>query len=192
MDLIRTLPNACKLLALSVALANAGAGVSAVYILLTGVGICLFLWFMVKPVYGFLVRRSGSYEKGGPTAFIMMITFIITFSVAFLTDIIGIHPIFGSFLVGLLVIPRHKGFAAAITEKLEDMVTILFIPLYFALSGLKTDLGLLNNGAIWGWVVCVIVVAFFSKFLSCAGAAKVCGYNVRESLAIGSLMSCKG
>lgn len=122
----------------------------------------------------------------------MMLTFFIVFATAFITDIIGIHAIFGSFLAGLIVIPHRAGFGAAITEKMEDLITILFIPIYFALSGLKTDLGLLNNGAIWGWVVCVCVVAFFSKFIPSASVAKLTGFDLRESAAIGSLMACKG
>lgn len=70
------------------------------------------------------------------------------------------HAIFGAFLVGLVV---PKEIRAPLTEKIEDLVTVLFLPLYFALSGLKTDLGLLSDGSIWGWVVCVCVVAFASS-----------------------------
>jgi Kef-type K+ transport system membrane component KefB len=121
-----------------------------------------------------------------------MLIFFIIFATSFITDIIGIHAIFGAFLVGLVVIPHHGGFGAIVTEKMEDLISILFLPIYFALSGLKTDLGLLNNGSIWGWVVCVCVVAFFSKFLASAGVAKVTGFDLRESAAIGSLMACKG
>ena len=57
-----------------------------------------------------------------------------------------VHAIFGAFLAGIIV-PREGGLAIALTEKLEDMVSIIFLPLYFTLSGLSTDLGLLNNGA---------------------------------------------
>lgn len=111
-----------------------------------------------------------------------------------------------------VIMPHHRGFAEALTEKIEDLVATLFLPLvcpipsfdqeapllifilhqYFALSGLKTDLGLLNNGSIWGWAFCVIIVAFLSKFIGCALAAKANKYTWRESAAVGSLMSCKG
>ncbi|GAA5920673.1 hypothetical protein JCM6882_004114, partial [Rhodosporidiobolus microsporus] len=59
-------------------------------------------------------------------------------------------------------------------------------------SGLKTDLTTLNDGSIWGWCICVVVVAFFSKFLSCGATAKAFGMSWRESGAAGSLMACKG
>ena len=63
---------------------------------------------------------------------------------------------------------------------------------YFALSGLQTNLGLLANGSIWGFTICVIVVAFLGKFLSCGLMAKALGMDWRESGAVGSLMACKG
>lgn len=63
---------------------------------------------------------------------------------------------------------------------------------YFTLSGLNTNLSLLNNGITWGYVVLIITVAILSKFLSCAAAAHFNGYGWREAGAIGSLMSCKG
>ena len=68
----------------------------------------------------------------------------------------------------------------------------LFLPLYFTLSGLNTNLGLLNNGITWGYLIAVTVVAFCSKFFGCAVAARLNGLVWRESFAIGALMSCKG
>jgi len=63
---------------------------------------------------------------------------------------------------------------------------------YFTLSGLRTNLGLLNNGITWGYTILLCVVSFLAKFLPCAIVAKFCGFNIRESGAIGALMSCKG
>lgn len=63
---------------------------------------------------------------------------------------------------------------------------------YFALSGLKTNLGLLDNGITWGYVVLLCVVAFVGKFIGCAAAARACKFTIRECGAIGTLMSCKG
>lgn len=60
---------------------------------------------------------------------------------------IGVNAIFGGFLAGL-TIPHEGGLAIALTEKLEDMVSIIFLPLYFTLSGLSTNLGLLDNGEL--------------------------------------------
>jgi Kef-type K+ transport system membrane component KefB len=99
---------------------------------------------------------------------------------AFFTGAIGVHPIFGAFLAGLIC-PHEGGFAIKVTEKIEDLMGALFLPLYFTLSGLNTNLGL-----------GVTVVAFTAKFAGCACAARLNGLVWRESFGIGSLMACKG
>lgn len=116
---------------------------------------------------------------------------LIALASAFFTAIIGVHAIFGGFMVGLIV-PREKSFAIKVTEKLEDLIGALFLPLYFTLSGLRTDLGLLNDGITWAYVVAVTLTAFFSKVIGATLAAKLSGLVWRESLTVGSLMSCKG
>ncbi|KZP07351.1 cation/H+ exchanger [Athelia psychrophila] len=179
------------LLALTVALVNAGSGIDALYVLLTSVGYVLFLLYPVRFAFRYLARRTGSLETGQPTNFMMTITLLIVFISAFFTDIIGVHPIFGGFLAGL-IIPHDNGYAISVVEKLEDLVSIIFLPLYFTYSGLRTNLGLLNDGTTWGYVVLICTVSFFSKFISCFAAAKIFGFNLRESGAIGALMSCKG
>ncbi|KAJ7129154.1 potassium:hydrogen antiporter [Mycena epipterygia] len=179
------------LLALTVALVNASTGLTALYVLLASVGFVIFLLYPVRWGYVWLARRSGSLEQGSPTASMMTLTLIMILGAAFFTDIIGVHPIFGGFLAGL-VIPHENGYAISLVEKLEDLVSILFLPIYFTLSGLKTNLGLLNTGITWAYIVIICLVAFTSKFVACGLAAYASGFNWRESGAIGSLMSCKG
>ncbi|KAJ7265478.1 potassium:hydrogen antiporter [Mycena haematopus] len=179
------------LLALTVALVNASTGLTALYVLLASAGYVVFLLYPVRWGYMWLVRRTGSLEQGSPTPLTMTLTLILILVSAFFTDIIGVHPIFGGFLAGL-IIPHENGYAISLVEKLEDLVTILFLPIYFALSGLKTNLGLLNTGQSWGYIVLICLVSFSSKFLACGTTAFVSGYNWRESGAIGALMSCKG
>jgi len=79
-----------------------------------------------------------------------------------------------------------------VTEKIEDLISVLFLPLYFALSGLSTNLGLLNDGKTWAYVVGVIVCAFAGKIIGGTLAARANKLLWRESLTIGCLMSCKG
>ncbi|KAH9948780.1 Sodium/hydrogen exchanger family-domain-containing protein [Amylocystis lapponica] len=179
------------LLALTVALVNASTGITALWVLLAAVAYVLFLTMPVRWVYKWTARRTGSLESGTPTLLMMTLTVVIVLISAFYTDIIGIHPIFGGFLAGL-IIPHDNGYAIALVEKFEDLVSVLFLPLYFTLSGLNTNLGLLNNGITWGYTILICVVSFFSKFLGCAVVAKLTGFNYREAGAIGSLMSCKG
>jgi Kef-type K+ transport system membrane component KefB len=91
-----------------------------------------------------------------------------------------------------IICPHDGGFAIKLAEKIEDLVSVLLLPLYFALSGLSTNLGLLNDGITWAYVVGIIVVAFAGKIIGGLFAARACGLVWRESLTIGVLMSCKG
>ncbi|KAL7418745.1 K(+)/H(+) antiporter [Cryptotrichosporon argae] len=178
------------LLALTLALVNSGTGVTAVYVLLCAVGWAIVLLWPIRKAYAWLVRRTGSIENG-PTPAMMIITLLIVFISAFVTDIIGVHPIFGGFIAGL-IIPHENGYAIHVTERLDDLVSLLLLPIYFVLSGLQTNLSLLDTGKIWGYVILLCVVAFVGKFVGCAGTAKLLRYSNRESAAIGMLMSCKG
>ncbi|KAG6164994.1 hypothetical protein E4U51_004687 [Claviceps purpurea] len=178
------------LLALCVALVNAGTGLNALWILLASFGFVLALLFAVQPALGWILRRNGSIENG-PSQSVISFILLIALAAAFFTGIIGIHPIFGSFMAGL-IIPRDERFNIHVTEKLEDLIGALFLPLYFTLSGLKTNLGLLDTGAAWGYVFAVTFAAFFSKTIGASMAARFSGMVWRESLTIGVLMSCKG
>ncbi|KAF9554536.1 hypothetical protein CPC08DRAFT_753614 [Agrocybe pediades] len=179
------------LLALTVALVNASSGLTALWVLLASAGYTIFLLYPGRWAFRWLAKRTGSLEQGSPTPFMMTITLLVVFISAFFTDIIGVHAIFGGFLAGLIV-PHDNGLSISIVEKIEDLVSILFLPIYFTLSGLNTNLGLLNRGIDWGYIVLICLVAFTSKFVACGAAAYFNGFNWRESGAIGSLMSCKG
>lgn len=120
-----------------------------------------------------------------------MLTLMIALGSSFFTGVIGVHPIFGAFMAGLIC-PHEGGFAIKVTEKIEDLVSALFLPLYFALSGLSTNLGLLDDAITWSYVIGVIAIAFFAKFAGGAVAARLNGMVWREAFTIGALMSCKG
>ncbi|KAG6856215.1 hypothetical protein H0H87_006551 [Tephrocybe sp. NHM501043] len=140
------------LLALTVALVNASSGLTALYVLLASAGFIIFLLYPGKWAYRWLAIWTGSLERGAPTAGMMTLTLVIVFASAFFTDIIGVHAIFGGFLAGL-IIPHDNGYAISLVEKLEDLVNIIFLPIYFTLSGLKTNLGLMDTGKTWGYTL---------------------------------------
>ncbi|KAI8984254.1 Sodium/hydrogen exchanger family-domain-containing protein, partial [Mycotypha africana] len=178
------------LLALVVALLNSSGGLEALYVFLSTAAFAVFLIVLIAPLYRRLCVYTDSFERG-PSPLLMLVTLLLVLISAFVTDIIGVHAIFGGFLAGV-IIPHDNDLAIKITEKIEDIVNIIFLPLYFTLSGLKTQIGLLNSGIVWGYVICVIVVACFGKIVGCAVAAKLTGLTTRESATIGFLMSCKG
>lgn len=178
------------LLALTVALVNATSGLTALWILLTCAGFTAFLMWPVRVALLRFARFTGSTENG-PTMFFMTVTILIFWSCSFFTDIVGVNAIFGAFLAGLIV-PREGGLAIALTEKLEDMVSVIFLPLYFTISGLNTNLGLLNDGITWGFTFAIICMDFAGKFTACTITSRITGMSWRESGTVGSLMTCKG
>lgn len=180
------------LLALVVTLANAGSGVNTVYILLLTLAWFLLLLFPMRKALNFYLRRfTNEMVTGNPSQLLMVLIIILVFTSAFFTDIIGVHPIFGAFMVGV-IIPRDNGYVVRITEKLEDLVHIVMIPVYFAVAGLSVDLGELNQGIDWAYVVGIILLAMVGKIVGGIFAAKLNGLLWRESMAVGVLMSCKG
>jgi Kef-type K+ transport system membrane component KefB len=169
---------------------NAGNGITALWVLLTCIGYVLFMIFAVRPVFMRILQRSRAFQDG-PSQSIIALTLLIALTSAFFTGVIGIHPIFGAFVAGLIC-PHQGGFAIKVTERVEDLVSTILLPLYFAFSGLGTNLGLLDSGIIWAYVIGVIAVAFFAKFIGASLAARASGMVWRECFTIGSLMSCKG
>ncbi|RKP12696.1 Cation/H+ exchanger, partial [Piptocephalis cylindrospora] len=179
------------LLALVISIVNASSGINALYIFLVAIGFVLFLVFVVRRGVFWLIRRQPDIAENGPNQLTVMIIFLMVLISAFFTDVLGIHPIFGGFAVGVIM-PHDYGFAVKLTEKIEDFISILFLPLYFTPSGLKTQIGLINDGKAWGYVVLVCVVAIGGKVIGSAVAARSFKTSWRESLAIGFLMNCKG
>jgi Kef-type K+ transport system membrane component KefB len=107
------------LLALTVALVNASTGLTALYVLLAGIGYTIFLIFPVKWAFKWLARRTGSLEKGEPTAFMMTVTLILVLISAFFTDIIGIHAIFGELPFDLSSLSTHPLFLRWVYRRLS-------------------------------------------------------------------------
>ncbi|TFK67164.1 hypothetical protein BDN72DRAFT_822745 [Pluteus cervinus] len=179
------------LLVLSVALVNADSGLTALWSLFLCIAWTVFMSIPVRKAMLWLAIRTGSTERG-PTTLFMTVTILVMFGSSFFIDIIGVNAIFGALIAGL-AIPREGHLSIILKEKMEDIVSIVFIPLYFALSGLSTDLGLLDNGITWAFTVSIIFLAFASKFSgSTLASYYLSNVNLREASTIGALMSCKG
>lgn len=153
-------------------------------------GYTIFLVYAVRPAFIWSLRRTRAIQDG-PSQSIIAFTLLMCLASAFFTGIIGVHAIFGAFLAGMIC-PKENGFNIKVAEKIEDLIGALFLPLYFTLSGLNTNVGLLDSGIVWAYVFGVCGVAFFAKFLGATAAARFSGMLWRECFAIGSLMSCKG
>lgn len=180
------------LLALSVILSNSESSpVNTVYILLCTLGWFLVYFYPLKYALRWILIRTHELDRSKPSTFATMSVLFIMFISAYFTDIIGVHPIFGAFIAGL-VVPRENHYVVKLTERMEDIPNIVLIPIYFAVAGLNVDLTLLNSGKDWGYIFASIGIAVASKIFSGALVAKLHGLFWRESLAVGILMSCKG
>jgi len=152
----------------------------------------LYILAMVFAVRPFL-RRLGSVSasKEGMTQNMVAVTLLILLASSWTTELIGIHALFGAFMLGA-VMPKEGHFARLLAEKLEDLVVVFLLPMFFAYSGLRTQLGLLDSAHAWWMCGLIILVACVGKFGGGAVAGKITGLSWREAGAIGILMNTRG
>ncbi|WJX79164.1 hypothetical protein P8452_62310 [Trifolium repens] len=182
------------LLALAVALAGGGGQknsvLTSILVLLSGIAFVVFMLFVIRPIMERVSLRCSRQHEALDEMFICMTLAGVMIS-GFMTDLIGIHSIFGAFIFGL-TIPRGGEFASKLTKRIEDFVSNLMLPLYFASSGLKTDVGKLQGVVEWGILLLVILTACVGKILGTFVVAVMSTMPVRESLTLGVLMNTKG
>lgn len=177
------------LLAAVVAIAKAGTFVSAIFTIMLAVGYVVFMLMVVQP---FLKRLGQVYStKETITKSIVALIFVVLMGSAYLSEVIGIHALFGAFLAGVIM-PPNLNFRKVLTEKIEDVALVLLLPLFFVFTGLRTEIGLLNDWRLWGICLLVILVAVAGKLGGSALAARFVGQSWKESLSIGALMNTRG
>jgi Kef-type K+ transport system membrane component KefB len=152
-------------------------------------GAYLFVMLLViRPLGIWLANRHTrltlSYELLG-------IILVFVFASAAVTDAIGVHPLFGAFLAGLCF-PRVKAWQTALRSKLHVILSLVLLPLFFALTGLRTRLDLLNDGRTWLWTALVLLLAVTGKMGGAILAARWTGNGWRTSLALGALLNTRG
>jgi Kef-type K+ transport system membrane component KefB/nucleotide-binding universal stress UspA family protein len=177
------------LLAGAIAVTRTNSMVAALPTLLES---ALYIAFMLTVGRSFLKRLSKYYDRTGKlTQFVLAGIYMGVVASALITEVIGIHLIFGAFLLGA-VMPKNAGLTREIAEKTEDFVLTFLLPIFFAYSGLRTQIGLLNRPQLWLLCGLVLAVAIGGKFIGTYVAAKVCGFDHRESSALGWLMNTRG
>lgn len=108
-----------------------------------------------------------------------------------ITEVIGVHLIFGAFLWGL-ALPREESMRQWLEVRLETVVLRLLLPLFFAISGLNTQLGSLHTLNLWLATGLVVATAVAGKFLGVWGVARGSGVSPKEAEALGWLMNTRG
>ena len=177
------------LLAVVIAIAKAGTFASALY----AIGLtALYIIIMFMVVRPFLKKVGEVYanQEVINRTFVALILLILIIS-SRLTEIIGIHALFGAFMAGV-VMPPSIGFRKVMMEKVEDIALVFFLPLFFAFTGLRTEIGLINSPALWGVCLLLITVAVAGKLGGCAVAARLVGESWKDSFTIGTLMNTRG
>ncbi|MCL2450868.1 MAG: cation:proton antiporter [Polyangiaceae bacterium] len=110
---------------------------------------------------------------------------------AYLTERMGVHPLFGAFLAGIAM-PKDPDFVRALSQRMEDLTVVLFLPLFFVFSGLRTRIGLLSGGETWIYFLAVFAVAVAGKLGGAALAARSTGFPWREATSLGVLVNARG
>eukprot|EP00250_Pteridium_aquilinum_P017656 c23721_g1_i1 orf=28-2427(-) len=160
-----------------------------VFVLLSGIGFVIFMLTAVRRLMEWIAHRVNGQIT--VSEIYVCVTLMGVLLSAFATDAIGIHPLFGAFVFGL-VVPTEGNFAKMLIEKVEDFVTVLMLPLFFASSGLKTNLGSMNSAKGLGFLVLLVLTAGVGKIVTSAVVGMLFDLNVREAFAFGFLMNTKG
>ena len=180
---------AWTLLALVVGVANGQLATAA----LTVPAVLCYLAVMLFVARPLLKRLSAGEDarEGPPEQSTLAMVFVAMLLSAWMTESIGIHALFGAFLLGALV-PHDGRLATDLRMRLEDVVVVLFLPAFFAFTGMRTQLGLLSSWADWGWCLLIIAVATLGKVGGSAITARLNHMDARSSAAIGILMNTRG
>lgn len=176
---------------------------SAVIVAILTVGFIACMWFVARPVVGRLVGEKGSYpfsesssgEMGydpfspspGALAFVLLGALLS----ALTTEFIGVHAIFGAFLFGAIV-PHDSALARALVQRMQDFVTIVLLPAFFAFTGMRTQIDLVSGSYEWMVCVLIIVVATVGKFGGTLVAGRLTGLGWRQASSLGILMNTRG
>jgi len=152
----------------------------------------IIMLLIAKPVLEFIHHMFLTKDKEESHYFIVVI-FVFILASSLTTEVIGIHAFFGAFVSGL-VLPKSKG---TITKKLEPKLELLtkylLLPLYFASSGIKTDLTTLTDIKDWGIILAISLIAVFAKVTPTVLAARfVIGRDWKYCFGMGILMNTRG
>lgn len=178
-----------SLLVIVISIVRSGSFLSATYTIAFGI---LYIFMMIKLVRPFLQRigelHPSKENLSKPVVAIFFTTLIIS---SFISEVIGIHALFGAFLAGAIM-PDNIKFRNLFIEKVEDISIVLLLPLFFVFTGLRTQIGLIDDPQLWKMTGLIILVAIVGKLAGTALTAKIFGENWRDSLILGILLNTRG
>jgi Kef-type K+ transport system membrane component KefB len=176
------------LLALVVSIAQAQIGDALSTVALTIVFVLAIVLVVAPAMRRLVPLLEKSTELSRTSIAVILVAMLLS---AMATEFIGIHAIFGAFLLGA-AIPHQSQTATELTRRLEDVVSVLFLPAFFAFTGMRTQIGLISGWDNWLLCFVILVVACAGKFGGALAAARFTGLGWRDSSAIGILMNTRG
>ena len=177
------------ILALIIAFSISGSLSSSIILLLLIGFYLLLMFYIVRPLFS----KIGKTQKDSLSMNAMSAIVIVLLFSSLMTEAIGIHALFGAFMAGAMMPSSASSrLKELIAPRLEYVSLLVLLPLFFALTGLRSEIGLLNNSE--AWLVCgaIIVVAVSGKLFGSAFAAKYIGFGWKDSFSLGILMNTRG
>jgi Kef-type K+ transport system membrane component KefB len=159
---------------------------------LTISGLFAFILIMIYGVRRILVRLDVIYRRDrglSETAIALVVLFLLIS--AYLTESLGIHVLFGAFLAGA-VMPKHEDFVRYMFNKLQVVPVVILLPLFFALTGLRTNIEVMRNAGMWSYCLAIIAVAIGGKLGGSMIASYIAGMPLRDAVGLGILMNTRG
>lgn len=177
------------ILAAVIAIVKAGTFVSALFTIGLSLLYVLVMLFAVQP----FLKKIGNIYSNRETISkpIVALSFLVLLASAYIAEIIGIHALFGAFLAGVIM-PANMNFRRVLMGKIEDVSLVLLLPLFFVFTGLRTQIGLLNQAHLWAVCGVIVLTAVAGKFGGSTLAARFVGQSWKDSLGIGALMNTRG
>ncbi len=175
------------LLAVVVGVARATVGGALVSVLLT-IAFIAVMFLVARPI---AARLAGGRDSAEPSHEAVTWTLAALLVSALVAEQIGIHAIFGAFIFGA-ILPADSPIARQLTHHRTPVVTILFLPAFFALTGLRTEIGLVSTWQDWGVCLLIIVLATAGKFGGTYVAGRLVGMPGRFAAQLGILMNTRG
>lgn len=172
-----------------VVLIRSGEAASAIWSMIGGA--VLYLLVMLYCFQPLLTRFEVQFRREGRhTEAALSLVFVLALLSALVTEWLGIHLVFGAFLFGALM-PKSPDFVEALLNRTESIAIVILLPLFFAFSGLRTNIGSVH-GAMWFYALLVLLVAIAGKFGASTLAARMAGIPWRDAASLGILMNTRG
>ena len=182
---------AWSILAIVIAIVRAGSGNIPFWLTISGaIAFILIMIFLIRPMIAKL-EIYFNHRGNKLTNDILGAVLLLMFASAWTTEWLGIHALFGAFFMGAMM-PRNKIFLKSIIEKLNDVTLVLLLPIFFALTGLNTSIGLISGTSMWFYFGLILTAAVLGKLGGATIAAKISALHWREAAGLGILMNTRG